>query len=143
MPTPWTKTVLELPVANQWCFLRLSPSYGPVISGKFNGNSSGYFWQIDDYATKRIPFYMVPRWKDDPSSGTTPPVISNQNAPWRYTVSDFPSTDQLVWIRVPGFYGEPVFARFKTSTVPWSFWIYEDPTEWVPFYMAPRWKPYP
>lgn len=140
MAYPWKKTVDELPVSLDQCFIRLSPSYGPIVSAEFDDFPGPYSWKLNHLDAGKIPAWMVARWKPDSNPAGTPSVPSSQILPWRFTISDLPPADAGVLIRVPGFYGEPVFARFLMSTTPWVFRIKEDPEFDIPFYLVPRWK---
>ena len=66
MASPWKKTAQETPEPLEWCLIRLSPSYGPIIRARFNGYSTPVRWQINDQSSLRIPFWLVSRWKLDP-----------------------------------------------------------------------------
>lgn len=65
--------------------------------------------------------------------------------PWKNTFKVMPANDQVVWIRVPYYYGPPIKATFKTSVSPFydghGFIANTGPDDWIPFYMVPRWKP--
>ena len=69
-------------------------------------------------------------------------------SPWINTFETLPANNQDCWIRVPYYYGAPVKARFTTTVaiatlVPYGFNVNADVNLRIPFYMVPRWKPWP
>lgn len=68
-------------------------------------------------------------------------------SPWINTFATRPVNNQWCIIRVPYYYGAPVRARFKTSSlgaIGVQNWVVGDITGLaIPFYLVPRWKPDP
>lgn len=68
-------------------------------------------------------------------------------SPWVNTFATLPANGQDCWIRVPYYYGAPVMARFYTSlsvrNPQWGFKLNNNANGEIPFYLVPRWKPYP
>lgn len=68
-------------------------------------------------------------------------------SPWINTFQTTPALNQDVYIRVPYYYGAPVVARYKTDGNTFrqlsQFWVANTQAKAIPFFMVPRWKPYP
>ena len=68
-------------------------------------------------------------------------------SPWINTFETLPALNQDCWIRVPYYYGAPVWARYVTMSAPFGptkfFRVKNTAGLNIPFYMVPRWKPYP
>lgn len=65
--------------------------------------------------------------------------------PWKNTFEIMPANNQVVWIRVPYYYGAPIKATFKTKLSRLyeghGFITFTGANDGIPFYMVPRWKP--
>lgn len=65
MASPWNYTMQLRPASGQWCIIRVIGYYGEPVRARYQTAGTVQGWLLDDTFAKKIPFYMVPRWKPE------------------------------------------------------------------------------